>query len=100
MTIQIQDSGDTITLKVDGEIDHVGAESLKGSFNQLSLLGKSTVVFDFKNVTYVGSAGLGKLLLFYKRLSAQNIKLRVQSPSQTVRELLKELKMDTLFAVS
>ncbi|MFO1478481.1 MAG: STAS domain-containing protein [Verrucomicrobiota bacterium] len=100
MTIQVQQSEQTITLRLEGEIDHAGAEALKQSFGQLSLDHKTAVIFDFKNVRYIGSAGLGKLLLFYKRLSAERIQLRVESPSPTVRSLLKELKMDTLFAVS
>jgi anti-anti-sigma factor len=100
MTIQIRDSGNLITLKVEGEIDHAGAESLKTSFSQINLAGKSAVVFDFQGVNYIGSTGLGKLLLFYKRLSAENVQMRVESTTPSVRELLRELKMDTLFSIS
>jgi len=99
MTIRTQESTDTVTITVEGEIDHAGAETLKSGFNGLNLAGKQKVIFNFQGVSYIGSAGLGKLLLFYKRLSSSGIQLQVQSPCAAVRDLLKELKMDTLFTV-
>lgn len=100
MTIRTQEAPDAVTLVVEGEIDHAGADMLKAGFNALNLTGKKQVVFNFQQVSYIGSAGLGKLLLFYKRLSSSGIQLHVQSPCAAVRDLLKELKMDTLFTVS
>jgi anti-sigma B factor antagonist len=100
MTSQTEDSGNTVTLRVAGDIDHAGAESLKTAFSQLPLTGKTAVIFDFERVGYIGSAGLGKLLLFYKRLSSEYIEMRVQATTPAVRQLLRELKMDTLFPVS
>lgn len=100
MTTNVQNTAGSIVITVRGDIDHTGAESLKNTFSQINLAGISAVAFNFANVDYIGSSGLGKLLLFYKRLSASGIKMRVESASPRVRELLKELKMDTLFTVS
>jgi len=100
MTIAVRESSDALTLILNGDIDHAGAEILKTTFNQTNLKGKTVVIFDFKGVNYIGSSGLGKLLLFYKRLSTENVRMRIDSPSTEVRDLLKELKMDTLFNVS
>jgi anti-anti-sigma factor len=100
MPITIETLDKTIRLRLVGEIDHTGAEELKTTFNGLPLTGKQEVVLNFKDVRFIGSAGLGKLLLMYKRLSAEKIQMRIESPSASIHQLLKELKMDTLFTVA
>lgn len=98
ITVEILDQ--IIRLRLVGEIDHTGAEELKSAFNALPLTGKKEVVLNFKEVRFIGSAGLGKLLLFYKRLSADKIQMRVEAPPSSIHQLLKELKMDTLFPIT
>ncbi len=58
------------------------------------------VVFDFKQVSHIGSAGIGKLLLFYRELEVNGGKLRVENASKTVYELLKLVELDSLFGIS
>jgi anti-anti-sigma regulatory factor len=43
---------------------------------------------------------LGKLLLFYKRLSGERIQMRVESASPSLKALLQELRLDTLFTIT
>lgn len=100
MTLRVETGSTEIRLIPGGEVDHEGSEALKSTVNGLPLCGKTAVVFDFSEVTYIGSAGLGKLLLFYKRLSAQKIEMRVQGASASVQALLRELRLDSLFKIS
>jgi anti-sigma B factor antagonist len=100
MTTRVEHGTEAIRVIPTGDIDHEGAASLKEAVAGLSLSGKTAVIFDFREVGYIGSAGLGKLLLFYKRLSSQKIQMRVESASPSVQTLLKELRLDTLFEVS
>ncbi len=58
------------------------------------------VVFDFKDVSHIGSAGIGKLLLFYRELALKGGTLKVENSSQTVSGLLKMVELDCLFGVS
>ena len=100
MTLRIESGETQIRLIPSGEVDHEGAEALKSAVNVLPLSGKTAVVFDFSGVTYIGSAGLGKLLLFFKRLSSQKIEMRVEGASAAMQALLRELRLDTLFKIS
>jgi len=83
-----------------GEIDHEGAEALKSAVASLALGGKKAVVFDFRDVQFIGSAGLGKLLLFYKRFSSERVQMRIESASSSIQALLRELRLDTLFTIT
>ena len=86
-------------LSLNGAIDGRGADKLKLEFESVDLKACSEIIFDFTNVSYIGSAGLGKLLLFYKKASAFGAKMVIDKPIAEVRDLLRELGLDTLFVI-
>lgn len=66
MDFRITHNVNSARLTVTGEIDEKGAEEFKGRLQEL-LGGKiKEVTIDFDGVNYIGSSGIGKLLLFYK----------------------------------
>ncbi len=83
-----------------GNIDERCAEELKRRFRELNVSYLKEVVFDFRNVNHIGSAGIGKLLLFYKDMALNGGKIRIENASETVWELFSVLKLDTIFTVS
>ncbi len=89
-----------IRFTISGDIDEKGAADLKAGFEGLKLSDQKNIIFDFAKVTYIGSAGLGKLLLFYKKLATAGIEMRVENSPPDILELIKELHLDTLFIVS
>ena len=58
-------------IAIGGEIDERGAEELKKRFREIQGSRHPQVVIDFKEVTHIGSAGIGKLLVLYKDLAVQ-----------------------------
>ena len=100
MELTIQENGDSVRFEIEGIIDELGAESLKNRFKELNIENIKELVLDFTNVGYIGSAGVGKLLMFYKELSANGGKIRIENASGIVQELLTITKMDTVFSVS
>jgi anti-anti-sigma factor len=87
-------------IEISGEIDEEGANTLKRQFNEVDLTGLKELVFDFSNVTHIGSAGLGKLLMFYKNLAVEGGKMRIENSSANITELMEELNLNKLFQVS
>jgi len=98
--LRIESGVEEVRVRPQGDIDHEGAEALKAAIAGLPLSGKTAVVFDLRDVGYIGSAGLGKLLLFYKRLSAEKVQMRIESASPAIKALLRELRLDTLFTIT
>ena len=99
MDIKFAQGNQRLHFQVSGDIDEMGAAELKRQFEQCSLNGIEEVTFNFREVTYIGSAGLGKLLLFYKKLSSQDIPMRIENPSPMAADIVRELKLDSLFAI-
>ena len=100
MELNIRHDGDSVRFEIEGIIDELGAESLKNQFKEMNIETIKELVLDFANVGYIGSAGVGKLLMFYKELSANGGKLRIENASGIVKELLTITKMDTVFSIS
>jgi anti-anti-sigma factor len=100
MNIQIHRLEDSIMVAVSGEIDEYGAEELKNKFNAISFSGARSVQVNFAAVTYIGSAGIGKLLLFYKDLAIRQTDFRLINVSEDIYLLLQDMKLDTVFPIS
>lgn len=99
MEIIVKQEGKTVVIELAGGIDEQGAEKLKESFASMSVRDVEGVTIQFNKVTYIGSSGIGKLLLFYKNLGVQHIPLRVTGVPGHIHELFLELKLDTIFQV-
>ena len=99
MKIEVTREGTSLTIALEGKIDENGADELKAAFTNVKLDGVEDVKVDFRYVSYIGSSGIGKLLLFYKNLGVKHIKLMATGVSASTYELFKELKLDTIFLV-
>jgi anti-anti-sigma factor len=99
MEVTTETQGQTVIVQVRGKIDEAGAEAMKAGFNSLSLTGVKEVQVDLKGMTYIGSSGIGKLLLFYKNLGVQQIRLTVTNVAPATYDLLHELKLNTVFTI-
>ncbi len=82
-----------------GNIDERAAEELKRRFRELNIASVSEVIFDFKNVNHIGSAGIGKLLLFYKDLALNGGGVTIENTSEAVHEVFSVLKLDSIFNI-
>ena len=100
MEILVNREGDLLRFEIGGVIDERGAEDIKRRFGEMNASTLKEVVFDFRKVVHIGSAGIGKLLLFYKDLAIRGGNIRIENASETVYDLLRVLKLDTLFAIS
>ena len=100
MDINLNVSGEVARFVIAGEIDEQGADDMKRRFGEVNLSQTKTVAFDFNTVTHIGSAGLGKLLLFYKKVAAAGGTMQVERVSADIGDLLQQLKLDTIFTVT
>lgn len=100
MEINVLKQENSVRFEIKGNVDERGAEDLKRSFRSLDISQIKEVVFDFSQVTHIGSAGIGKLLLFYKDIAILGGKIRIENTSASVYELFHVLKLNTIFAIT
>jgi len=99
MTIKTNWEGSHAFIMLTGDIDETGAEEIKSAFRDVTSRSPQAVDLDFAGVTHIGSAGIGKLLVFYKDLGIRNAKLTLVRVPTAIHHLLCEMKLDTLFVV-
>ena len=87
-------------IKVTGDLDSEGSgEALRKAFNHVYDQGKRTIVLDLTGVNIINSYGIGKVLMCYKRLKAENGVLMVKPLNGFVKETFELLMLDKLLPV-
>ncbi|HOV62173.1 MAG TPA: STAS domain-containing protein [Candidatus Hydrogenedentes bacterium] len=99
-TIDTTVNGDTAIILVSGPVNGEAAEQLKTAYQALPEERVRHLVLDVSAVPFIGSAGLGKLLLFYKRISSTGGTVEIRGASPDIQELLRELRLDLLFKLT
>ena len=99
MEIEIKREKETARLVMDGDIDEQGAETLNERFGSLDKTRLKSVVLDFQKVGYIGSSGIGQLILIYKNMATAGGKVRIENARKAVYDLLVELHIDKVIEV-
>lgn len=99
MNIKVAKEENKTTVYLSGSVDIPGAESLKKALNQIADDNPREVVIDFEEVNFIGSSGIGKLLLFYKKFTAKGGKVSIINLNKEISALFKAIKLDKLFNI-
>jgi anti-anti-sigma factor len=90
-------NGDKAYIRVEGDLDsEQSGEALRKAFNEVFDKGKRTIVLDMSKVQIINSYGIGKVLMCYKRLKAENGVLMVSPLQGFVKETFELLLLDKL----
>lgn len=99
MDVKINKEKEKITVNLSGSIDIEGSEVLKRSLNSIAEEGAREVCIDLKEVSFIGSSGIGKLLLFYKNFTSTGGKIKIVNLNADILALFKAIKLDKLFNI-
>jgi anti-anti-sigma factor len=97
---QTKVEGSKGVIKIEGDLDNEQAgEALRKAFNDLFNRGQRTIVLDLRPVEIINSYGIGKILMCYKRLKAEEGTMMVKPLTGFVKETFELLMLDNLFPV-
>jgi anti-sigma B factor antagonist len=99
MKINVEKGDQSVTVNLSGVIDEQGAAELKQTLESLNNETKQ-ISLNFSGVERIGSAGIGKLLLFYKRTVLKGVKVSITNLPAHIYDLFVDLKLDSLFNMS
>lgn len=98
MELEVKIAGSRADFELAGHVDERGSTELKTRYKSLDFSVVKEIYIDLTRVTHIGSAGIGKLLLFYKDVAVRGGTISVKAGGETY-DLLVELRLDTLFNV-
>ncbi len=99
MNVKITVEGKKTFMDVSGSIDIPGAESLKKSLTKVLDSDCNEIIVNFQEVNFIGSSGIGKLLLFYKNFTAKGGRIEIINLNKEITMLFKAIKLDKLFNI-
>lgn len=100
MEITQQDQGERILLEVQGRLDGTWADHLADRLSEVVRSGQHNVRLDLSRTTFLSSAGIRVLLIYFKQLKALQGGLEVWQPSEMVREVLELSGLQSLLTGS
>ena len=89
MVLKFQKSGSTLTVMLQGELDHHSVAQVKAQLDrQLEDKQIQKLVFDFKNLSLMDSSVIGVLIGRYKIMEARNGTVEVKAPNRAIDKIM------------
>jgi stage II sporulation protein AA (anti-sigma F factor antagonist) len=91
VNVQCSERNRNLIVKISGEIDHHTADAARGKIErEYARTGAKNIVFDFANVTFMDSSGVGMLIGRYRhleRLGGKVFAINISSPLERIFEV-------------
>ncbi len=82
-------SGSTLTVYLDGDIDHHNARNIRSRIDTKILIQRpAELILDLSRVTFMDSSGLGLILGRYTKAVELGIMFKVANPTPQIRRIL------------
>lgn len=93
-------SGDSQTVKFDGEFDKAGQSAVKEELEVvIKALTVKVLVFDFSAVDFINSQGIGYLMDINNHLKKDAKELHIKSPKANVLDVFKAIGLPDVIPV-
>jgi anti-sigma B factor antagonist len=92
-----QRAPDVVVIRFDGRLDFLSASDARKQFSDAVQEGGRRLVVDLGKVTFIDSSGLGALVGGLKSARQAGGDLRIASPSEQAKSLLKLTSLDQVF---
>ena len=88
--------GELTKFYAKGRITSISANVLQHKLNEAFRIGRTNVIVNMMEVTFLSSAGIRVLLVFYKRAKDEGGSLSIESPSENVVNVLGITALDEM----
>lgn len=99
LSYTIKNNNGAVTVTVAGRVDNEGAIPFQESLDKTFEVNPRSVTFDLTDVAFINSTGIGKLLLFYKRVKNRSGEILITGINDDVYTLFKAIRLDKLIPI-
>ncbi|MBR6543706.1 MAG: anti-sigma F factor antagonist [Anaerotignum sp.] len=90
MEVYFKKKNKTLIIKIHGEIDHHTVKELRRQIeNAFIQMGGRNIIFDYNDVSFMDSSGIGMLIGRYKELQVFGGRIALICVNEKIKELLK-----------
>jgi len=99
MEYQIEESQETVTVKLKGDMYLKAVARLREDLLQRIAAGKRFYAFDMSELRYIDSAGLGLLVTVQKRVAPKDGMVSIRGLQGVIKELFEQTRLDRVFFI-
>lgn len=89
MQVQIQETGTTFDIYVEGEIEMSTIKAFRDRLYDLIEHSGKNISVDLSKVSYIDSSGIGVLLTAARELKKRGRSLKIENPSERIQGVIK-----------
>jgi len=99
VSIATDRKGDAVVIRVAGQINDMGADTLSATLDQILQAGDWRIVFDLGEVRFLGSSGLGQIMRAYQAAKKHDGYVRVANPQPLIADVFSLTKLDKILGI-
>ncbi|RMH33520.1 MAG: anti-sigma factor antagonist [Nitrospirae bacterium] len=99
MFVSTRMNADIYVIALRGQLGHSAKLGLEVAILGAQEAHARHIILDFSDVTWVDSAGLGKLLLTYHHLNRKKVGISIVNPKPEVHEVLELVKLSQIVPI-
>lgn len=89
MNLKILSKADAVVAVFDGELDEASSMAVKKKLDMaIEMMRVQNFIFDFEQLTFMDSTGIGVLLGRYKKLKQKAVQIFISNPNSSVDKIL------------
>ncbi len=99
VNVQFREDGNVMRGYIEGEIDTFTAPVLRDELEAVQIVEGRRVELDLSKVNYIDSTGLGIFVAFYKKVTRENVQLRLVGLSSRLVRLFEITGLSELMSI-
>lgn len=99
LTYTIRNTDGKMMVTIAGRVDNEGALPFQEALDKTFEVNPRSVTLDLSEVAFINSTGIGKLLLFYKRVKNRSGEIAITGINDDVYTLFKAIRLDKLIPI-
>lgn len=98
MELNFKRKNKTLMIRISGEIDHHTSQELRRQTESaLAQMGGRNIIFDFAEVDFMDSSGIGMMIGRYKQLQAFGGRIAIACANEKIAEIIRLSGLMQLF---
>ena len=97
MSVEINVTGEVVTARLSGELDHHTAREMRTAIDSAVELNMPTLlILDFGGISFMDSSGIGLVMGRYRLLSKSGAALHITGASEQIYKIMKLAGLERL----
>ena len=99
LNYKIETKEDSAVLKIEGRVDNDGTAKFQEALDALGQTNVNKAVLDLRDLVFINSSGIGKLLIFYKKFKNLGKETVINGINDDIYTLFKAIRLDKLLKI-